>query len=133
MKTLALMSGLLLLPPQDPVKTSFAVLSSFTWEAGSKLPDEVTKLDDKVVVISGSMRREVPGGDPVEEFMLVNDACGCTGTPKMNEIVFCVMPEKKTTDIKPGIVTVKGHLYVGEQKEGGDVWCIYQLDVESIQ
>lgn len=134
MKTLALLlTGLLFLGTEDPVKTSFAVLASFTYEEGMELPGEVKQLDDQVVTISGSMRREVPGSHPVEQFLLVNDACGCTGTPMLNEIVFCAMPPGKTTDIKPGIVTLKGRLYVGEQKEEGVVWGLYVMDVESIQ
>jgi hypothetical protein len=79
------------------------------------------------------MRREVPGSGPLNAFLLVNDACGCTGTPKMNEIVFCSMPEGTTTEIKNGVVQVTGTLYVGEQKEEDEVIAIYVMDVDSIQ
>ena len=118
---------------QDPVRTSFAVLAGFDWTPGMKLPDEVTKLDSQKAQIGGFMMRESPGSGPVAQFLLINDACGCTGTPKMNEIVFCAMPEGVTTDIKNGVVQVTGTLYVGEQKEEDEVVAIYVMDVDSIQ
>jgi hypothetical protein len=123
----------LLLGGQDPVKTSFAVLASFDYVEGKALPGEVTALDTKVVSISGFMQREVPGSGPVQQFLLINDACGCNGTPKLNEIVFCALPDGVTTDIKPGVVHVTGTLYVGEQREDGAVWAVYVLDADTIQ
>jgi hypothetical protein len=118
---------------QDPVKTSFAVLAGYEFRPGSDLPAEVLALDEKVVTIAGSMQREVPGSGPVNQFLLINDACGCTGTPKLNEIVFCALPDGTTTDVKPGIVRVTGRLYVGEQREDGDVVAVYVLDADSVQ
>lgn len=131
--TLATLLPLLLLAGEDPVKTSFAVLASFTWEEGKELPAEVKALDEKIVSISGFMQREVPGGAPVGQFLLINDACGCNGTPKLNEIVFCALPEGVTTDIKPGVITVTGKLYVGEQKEDDVVVALYTLDVDEVK
>lgn len=134
MKPAPVLLGLLtILPGQDPIRTSFAVLASFTYEEGMKLPEEVTKLDNKSVTVGGFMMREVPGGGEVSQFLLINDACGCTGTPKMNEIVYCAMPEGRKTEIKAGVVKVTGTLYVGEQKEDGIVLGIYFMDVDSIQ
>lgn len=131
--TFACLLPLLLLPGQDPQKTSFSVLASFTWEEGKALPAEVLALDQKVVSISGFMQREVAGSSPVDQFLLINDACGCNGTPKLNEIVFCALPEGVTTDIKPGVVTVTGKLYVGEQKEDDVVIALYTLDVDEVK
>jgi hypothetical protein len=132
MRSVAMLLPLCLLP-QDPIRTSFAVLSGFEWTAGMKLPDEVTKLDSQKVQLGGFMMRETPGSGPVAQFLLINDACGCTGTPKMNEIVFCSMPEGTTTEIKNGVTLVTGTLYVGEQKEEDEVIAIYVMDVDSIQ
>ena len=132
MRSVALLLPLCLLP-QDPIRTSFAVLAGFDWTAGMKLPDEVTKLDSKKVQLGGFMMRETPGSGPVAQFLLINDACGCTGTPKMNEIVFCAMPDGTTTEIKNGVVQVTGTLYVGEQKEEDEVIAIYVMDVDTIQ
>lgn len=129
--------ALLLLPllvlGEEPKKTSFAVLSGFVWTEGMTLPKEVQALDQIKVDISGFMIREVPGSSPVNTFLLINDACGCNGTPKMNEVVFCALPEGVTMDIKPGIVHVIGKLYVGEQKEDGEVVAIYSLDADTVK
>ena len=125
--------AILTLMGQGPTKTSFSVLASFDYTEGMKLPKEVTDLDEVEVTISGFMRREVPGGSAVNQFMLVNDACGCTGTPKLNEIVFCTLPDGVTMDVKVGIVTVTGKLYVGEEKEDGVVIMIYQMDADIVK
>ena len=64
----------LLLLGEEPKKTSFAVLSGFTWSIGVTLPKEVQLLDDVTVDISGFMMREIPGSGPVNTFLLINDA-----------------------------------------------------------
>ena len=117
----------------DPVKTSFTQLAGFDYVEGMKLPDEVTQLDAKVVEVQGFMRREFPGSGPVNQFLLINDACGCNGTPMMHEILFCMLPENVTMDIKPGVVKVTGTIYVGEEKEDGVVIMLYQMDADTVQ
>jgi len=123
---------LLLFLGDEPKKTSFAVLSGYIWTEGMTLPKDVRALDNQQVDISGFMVREVPGSGPVNTFLLINDACGCNGTPKMNEIVYCALPDGVTMDAKPGIVHVIGKLYVGEQKEDGAVVAIYSLDADKV-
>lgn len=119
-------------PVDDPKPVDFASLSDFKFVRGMKLPDHVTKLDKKKVRISGFMGRDGSGAGPVDYFMLINDACGCNGTPFLNEIVFCDMAQGTTTDIFPGIVTIEGTLYVGEVVEDGVVTSLYNLDVDRI-
>jgi hypothetical protein len=130
-------SALILLPllllGDEPKKTSFAVLSGFIWTEGMTLPKDVRALDNQQVDISGFMVREVPGSGPVNTFLLINDACGCNGTPKMNEIVYCALPDGVTMDVKPGIVHVVGKLFVGEQKEDGAVVALYSMDADTVQ
>jgi hypothetical protein len=125
--------GLLVAAAGDPISIGFAKLASFEWKEGVSLPKEVTELDEKVVEIRGFMRREVPGSGAVNSFLLVNDACGCNGTPKLNEIVFCTLPDGVTMDIKPGVITVTGKLYVGEEKEDGVVVMLYQMDADTVK
>ncbi|MCA8954403.1 MAG: DUF3299 domain-containing protein [Planctomycetes bacterium] len=119
--------------PQDPKKASFSELAGFDYTEGMTLPKEVTDLDEKIVTIGGFMRREIAGTGPVNQFLLVNDACGCQGTPKLNEIVFCMLPAGVTMDLKPGVVKVTGKLYVGEEKEDGVVTMIYQMDADTVK
>lgn len=116
----------------DPEPVGFPVLAGYEYEEGMTLPKEVTDLDEKVVAIRGFMRREFAGSGPVNSFMLINDACGCNGTPMMNEIVFCTLPEDVVMDILPGVVTVTGKLYVGEEQEDGDVILIYAMDADTV-
>lgn len=129
----ACLLALLLLPAGDPVPVGFATLAGFDYVEGMKLPKDVTDLDEKEVTIRGFMQREVPGGSPVNQFLLINEACGCNGTPKLNEIVFCTLPDGVTMDIKPGVVSVTGKLYVGEEKEDGVVVMIYQMDADTVK
>lgn len=124
-----LLSGVI----EEPLQVGFAKLSSFEWKEGTKLPKEVTDLDEKVVEIRGFMQRETPGSGAVNQFLLINDACGCNGTPKLTEIVFCTLPDGVTMDIKPGVVTVTGKLYVGEAKEDDVVVMLYQMDADSVK
>lgn len=117
----------------EPIAVGFAKLAGFDYQEGMTLPKEVTDLDEKEVAIRGFMQREVPGSSPVNSFMLINDACGCNGTPKMTEIIFCTLPDGVTMDIKPGVVTVTGKLYVGEEKEDGVVVMLYQMDADTVK
>ena len=132
MRSLCLLA-LLTAAATDPIAVGFAQLAGFEWQEGMTLPKEVTDLDEKVVTVRGFMQREVPGGGPVDQFLLINDACGCNGTPKLTEIVFCTLPDGVTMDIKPGVVTVTGKLYVGEAKEDDVVVMLYQMDADSVK
>ena len=130
---LPLLLGLLACLVDDPTKVGFATLAGFDYQEGMKLPKDVTDLDEKVIEVRGFMQREVPGSGPVSSFMLVNDACGCNGTPKLNEVIFCTLPDGTTMDMKTVTVTVTGKLFVGEEKEDGVVIMIYQMDADSVQ
>ena len=115
-----------------PEPVGFDVLAGFDYVEGMQLPKEVTTLDEQEVKIRGFMRREFPGDGPVNSFMLINDNCGCTGTPKMNEIIFCMLPEGETEDLHEGVVTVRGTIYIGEEKEEDVVIMIYQMDADEV-
>ncbi|HLU38397.1 MAG TPA: DUF3299 domain-containing protein, partial [Planctomycetota bacterium] len=116
----------------DPVPTSFTVLGGFEYRPGMELPKEVLELDGKTVRVQGFMQPEKEGETDVEFFLLINDACGCEGTPMLNEIIYCAMPEGQTAKVVPGVVKVVGTLYVGEEKEDGEVVGLYYLDVDKI-
>jgi len=134
-----LWTSLLLLsaPAREPVELDFSLLAGFDYVEGMRLPPDIMRHDEAKVIVSGFMRAESTidpaTGEEVEFFMLVNDGCGCEGTPKMNEIVFCAMPEGKTTELQPGIVKVTGKFFAGELKEDGVVIALYTLDVDDIE
>lgn len=117
----------------EPPAVGFDVLAGFEYKEGEKLPEDVTKYHEKKVKVGGFMRTEDGTGGSVEFFILVNDACGCEGTPKLNEMVFCAMPEGETVKIKPGVADVVGTLYVEEEKEDGVVVSLYTMDVDSVK
>ena len=123
---------LLTVAASDPEPVGFDVLAGFDYVEGMQLPKEVTAFDEQEVKVRGFMRREFPGDGPVNSFMLINDNCGCTGTPKMNEIIFCMLPEGETEDLHEGVVTVRGTLFVGEEKEEDVVIMIYQMDADEV-
>jgi len=120
-------------PVDEPKPVDFATLAGFDYSEGMKLPKEVTDLDEVVVEVRGFMKREVPGSGPVNQFMLINDACGCNGTPMLHEIIFCTLPDGVTMDIQNGVVTVTGKLYVGEVEEDGYVVMLYQMDADTVK
>jgi hypothetical protein len=131
---LAAILAILLSPPRDddPASIGFPVLAGYEYKEGMQLPESVTKYDGKKVILSGFMKREDGGEGECAEFLLVNDACGCQGTPKLNEIVFCTMPEGQLAKIAPGVAKITGTLYVGEEKDDGTVISLYTLDVDKI-
>ncbi len=120
-------------PVAEPTEINFGVLAGFDYEEGMTLPKEVSKLDQKLVSVSGFMATEDGSEGDVAYFIIINDACGCEGTPKMNEMIFCAMPEGETTKLKDGRVTVTGKFYVGEEKEEGVVISLYGLEVDSVK
>ena len=120
-------------PVDDPEEINFAELSNFDYEEGKDLPKSVTKHHEKLVTVGGFMATEDGTEGDVEYFILVNDACGCEGTPKLNEMIFCAMPEGKTVQIKPGTVSVTGMIYVEEEKEEGVVVSLYTMAVDSVK
>ena len=118
-------------PGEKAIEVDFSVLAGFQYKEGMTLPAEITKLNGKLVRIVGFLRNEEQQNS-CHEFWLVNQNCDCQGSPKMNEWVFCTMPEGKTVDLgdEPGVVT--GRLEVGEQKEDEFVVSIYRLEVQKV-
>lgn len=121
-------------PMQEPPLIGFARLAGFEYTEGMTLPDNIKKLDGKKIRISGFMQTEDRRQQgEAEYFIIISDACGCEGTPMMNEVVFCVMPEGEKATIKPGNVAVTGTFWVGEQKEDGIVVSLYGMEVEKVE
>jgi hypothetical protein len=135
---LSVLTTCLLATPLDETQdkaeeVNFQVLSNFDFEEGMELPTSVTKYHEKKVKVGGFMATEDGSDGEVEYFILVNDACGCEGTPMLNEMIFCAMPEGEKTTIKPGTVWVTGKLYVEEEIEEGVVVTLYTMEVDSVK
>ena len=131
---LSLLTTCLLATPLDEAEEiNFQVLSNFEYKQGAAVPESVTKYHEKKVKVGGFMASEDGSDGEVEYFILVNDACGCEGTPLLNEMIFCAMPEGKMTTIQPGTVWVTGTLYVEEEIEEGVAMSLYTMEVESVK
>lgn len=118
----------------DPPVIPFGVLSNFDYKEGMELPKSVTKYNEKEIRISGFMATEDGSTEgEFEYFILIDDACGCEGTPKLNEMIFCAMPEGQKTKLHPGSVEVTGTLYIQEEKEEGVVVSLYTMSVTSVK
>lgn len=122
----------LLFCTSDPVSVDFADLSDFDFEEGMTLPAEVRKLDGKTIRIIGFMRSEEDEVDDLEAFIIVNQNCDCEGAVRMNEQIYCILPEGETVSITDEPVKVEGVFEVGEEKEDGYVLSIYRIVVTKL-
>ncbi|MEO0479895.1 MAG: DUF3299 domain-containing protein [Planctomycetota bacterium] len=116
----------------DPTEVDFATLSGFDFKQGMDLPSEITAYNGTEIKVSGFMATEDGSPGPVSEFLLINDACGCEGTPKINEVIFCYMADGSQVEIDPGVVSVTGTLDVGEEVDYGVVLSLYRMEVTQI-
>jgi hypothetical protein len=132
LRNLSFAAVLLMTSSDDPRVIDFGVLASFEYREGMKLPSEVVGLDKKEVKISGFMRGENGATENLEFFMIVNEACGCAGEPKLNEVIFCAMPEGQRVNLSAAPVKVTGTLYVGEDKDGDYVSSLYRMEIRKI-
>jgi hypothetical protein len=132
LRNLSVAAVLMMSSPSDPRVVDFGLLAAFEYHEGMKLPAEVVELDRKEVRISGFMRGENGATDNLEFFMVVNEACGCAGEPKLNEVIFCAMPEGQRVNVAAAPVKVTGTLYVGEDKDGDYVLSLYRMEIRKI-
>jgi hypothetical protein len=118
---------------QQPTAVQFSTLSKFDWQRGMKLPDKVRQLDGKKIAIVGFVRSEDGRAEDITDFWLIDQACDCEGTPKMNEMIWCTMPDgqKFANDGSP--VEVVGSFEASEDVEGDYVLSLYRLKVTSVR
>ena len=93
---------------------------------------DIEELDKKEVRVSGFMRDENGATEGLEFFMIVNEACGCAGEPKLNEVIYCAMPGQKV-NLSAAPVKVTGTMYVGEEKDGDFVTSLYRMEIQKIE
>jgi hypothetical protein len=118
----------------DPIPIGFGLLASFDYQTGKALPDEIRRLDGRLVSVTGFMRSDDERTENIEWFVIINEACGCEGEPKLNEVLYCAMPEGQRTNVLPGSVKVTGILLVGEDKmDDGFVLSLYRMEVIRVE
>ena len=114
----------------EPEEVEILTLTSIDYKEGEELPDEVKDLDGKHIKIEGFFDNDTSEGSTT--FLLVNDGCGCEGSPKIHHFIEVTL-ESGTTGYRPDRVTVVGTLSVGEVKEDGYVVSLYRLSAESVK
>ena len=100
----------------------------------SDVPPQYRALDGQKVVLVGEMYSSV-GAAEVSRFELVYSIAKCCfgGPPKVQERVFCVVPNDGTVPILGGQARVTGTLHVAAQKEGDTINSLYTLDVHKVE
>ena len=117
----------------EPRRIDFGILSSFEYKQGVTLPKEVRDLDGKEIRISGFMRGDNGATDNLDSFIIVNESCGCSGEPKINEVLYCTMPEGQKVNAIAGSVLITGTLHASEEIEDGYVISLYRVDVTKVE
>ncbi len=121
---LALCAVLSAVAVDDPIEVDIMKLTKIDWQQGKELPKEIRDLDGKEIIISGYMLTQFR--DERKTIMIVDDSCQCAGTPAPNHFVEVTLDAK--TEYKPGQLTFRGTLSVGEVEEDGFVTSLYRLE-----
>jgi hypothetical protein len=121
---------------------TFADLSGFLYDTdrdgkltpGSRLPEQVKKLDKTRVALSGYMVPIEFKGDKVSSMILVrNQLLCCFGqNPKLNEWAFVNIdpPVDSTMDVP---VTLYGILHASPDVDDGEVISLYRMDAQTME
>jgi hypothetical protein len=98
------------------------------------VPPQYRELDGQKVVLVGEM---YAGGSYIEanRFQLVYSIAKCCfgGPPKVQERVFCIVPNDGTVPILDRPARVTGTLHVAAKKDGDTVNSLYTLDVHKVE
>lgn len=113
-------------PLEDPIEIEITTLSEFDFTQGMDLPKQVTELDGIRVIFEAYMHNETK--DDATTFLVVGDACMCSGTPLPNHFVEITL-DSGTTGHRPGLMSFEGVLEVSEELDDlGLVKSLYRLD-----
>lgn len=123
-------------------QVTFSQLAGFTYQTDmdgrltpeSSFPDEIAKLDNTKVALSGYLIPIEFQDDKVSSLILVrNQLLCCFGEePQLNEWVFINAdpPVEAVMDVP---VTLFGTLYAGPDREGDQVISLYRMQAESLE
>ena len=113
-------------PVEDPIEIQLTTLSEFDYTPGMDLPEKVSSLNGIRVVFDAYMHTETKDG--ATTFLVVGDACMCSGTPLVNHFIEITL-DSGTTGYKPGQISFEGTLTVEEKTDDlGLVESLYRLD-----
>ena len=119
------------------IETNLKAMGNFTFDGNNgtieDVPAQWRALDGKKLSLVGEIYAENEAGNEIHHFQLVYSIAKCCfgGPPKVQERIFCEVPDGKSISYEGGFYNVKGTLHVSVKKEGGAVSSVYTLDVES--
>jgi hypothetical protein len=99
------------------------------------VPPKYRELDGKDVLFEGEIYAPNEAGDEIHAFQLVYSIAKCcfNGPPKVQERVFCTVPNNGTVKRPDGFARVRGKLHVEVKREGPAIVSLYTLDVKSVE
>jgi hypothetical protein len=111
-------------------------LGNFDYDAevGGNIPDDVTKLEGIQFRTSGYMI-PLDQAESISEFALVPSlfACCFGQPPQIQHTIVVHCPKGKAVEYFPDELTVEGTLHVDEEKDGGFIVSIFQMDADSVR
>jgi len=117
---------------QLPIKE----LGNFDYDAetGGSIPADVHQLDGCKFRTSGYMI-PLDQAESISEFALVPSlfACCFGQPPQVQHTIVVHCPKGKALSYFPDELTVQGTLHVQEQRDGGFIVSIFQMDADSVQ
>jgi len=119
---------------ETPMKLKFGTLGGWKYiEGKTPVPDDVRKLDGKLIEVSGFML-PVNETQNITRFIVVQSLWDCCfgQTPAVNHIIVVTMEQGRSVEFCPDFVTVVGKFSVGETREEGYLVSIYRLEGKSV-
>jgi hypothetical protein len=98
------------------------------------VPPQYRGLDGQKVVLVGEMfsRQSFSEANRFELVYSIQKCC-FGGPPKVQERVFCIVPNNGTVEIMGGQTRVTGTLHVKPKKDGDTINELYTLDVHKVE
>jgi hypothetical protein len=122
--------------PGDAVEMPIKELGNFDYDAavGGGIPDDVKRLDGCHFKTSGYMI-PLDQAESISEFALVPSlfACCFGQPPQIQHTIIVHCPKSKAVSYFPDELTVEGTLHVKEDRDGGFIVSIFQLDATSVR
>ena len=122
--------------PGDVVELPIKELGNFDYDAtlGGTIPDDVKRLDGCHFKTAGYMI-PLDQAESISEFALVPSlfACCFGQPPQIQHTIIIHCPKDKAVNYYPDELVVEGTLHVKEDRDGGFIVSIFQLDATSVR
>jgi hypothetical protein len=122
--------------PGDAIELPIKELGNFDYDAavGGGIPDDVKRMDGCHFRTSGYMI-PLDQAESISEFALVPSlfACCFGQPPQIQHTIIVHCPKSKAVSYFPDELTIEGTLHVKEDRDGGFIVSIFQLDATSVR